>query len=426
MPRRRFLRICCWAGLSLSVLLLLAGLAAPQLWAQYHLRAARAEVDRGHNAAAGRHLRAVRTIHPDNREALLLSARVARKSGAWDDAEAALDRYSQLYGDDEQLVFERLLMRVTHGELESTIPLLKARIDGGGPDARAAREAIVAGLLYMYRWAEAERYLNAWLEEAPDDTSALLLRGQMFEQQNLSSVALLSFQRVIELDPEHLESRFRAATILLQLRRGDEALAHIPYLREQLPDNPEIQVQWARALALQGRNAEARAAIEDCLRRFPDYPSALTERGRFAMLDGDEPAAEVDFAHALRFDPGDISTRDQYALVLARNGKTAEAEREREEVKRLAADYQRISELSQGPLQSRPNDPSVPHEIGLIALRSGQPVDAIRWFKLALQIDPNYLPTHQTLAAYYHETDSPALAAKHRAMARSLAAKQKN
>jgi predicted Zn-dependent protease len=420
MSRRRLVRACRWVALTLTAFLLVCGLAAPHLWAWHHLRAARVEVARGHNAAAGRHLRACRAIHPDNPEALLLSARVARRSGAWEEADSLLDRYSQLHGDDELLVFERLLLRATRGELESTASSLLARVAEGGPDARPAREAIVTGLLYRYRWAQAEQQLTSWLTGAPDDTAALLLLGELQEQRSQTSLALLSFRRVVELDPEHLEARLRMATILLQLRQGEEAVTHLAYLRAQLPENPEVHVQWVRALSLQGRTDEARVALDDCLRHHPDYPPALSERGRFAVLDADEQTAEAYFARSLRFDPGDVATRNQYAHVLARNGKPAEAAREREESQRLEADYQRITQLSQGPLQTRPNDPAVPHEIGIIALRSGQPIDALRWFKTALQIDPDYLPTHRVLAAYYHEIGAPALAAKHRATAQWL------
>jgi predicted Zn-dependent protease len=401
-----------------AILLLMAGLVAPQIWAWHHLRAAEIESERGHNAAAGRHLQASRAIHPDNPKALLLSARVARRSGAWDEAETTLDRFAQLYGDDdERLVFERLLFRATRGEMGSTTLALQSRVEGGGSDARFAREAIVTGLLYRYRWAQADAYLNAWLASEPDDTFALLLQGQLEEQRNQPSIALLRLRRVIELDPEHLEARLRIATILLQLRQGEEALTHLAYLREQLPDNPEIQVQWVRALELQGRMNEARAALDDTLLRHPDYPPALSERGNVALLDADELTAEQYLAKSLQLDPGDLVTRNQYALVLARNGKLTEAAREREESKRIEEDYQRITRLSQGPLQANPNNADIPYEIAQIALRSGQVRDALRWFDVALQANPDHVPTHRALAMLYHELDNPILAGRHRALA---------
>src|SRR2546421_349562 len=83
----------------------------------------------------------------DQPEVLILSAGVARRSGAWNEAEVLLDRYSDLYGDDESLVLERLLLKSTRGELDTTEALLQARIDRDGPDAALAREALAAGLL---------------------------------------------------------------------------------------------------------------------------------------------------------------------------------------------------------------------------------------------------------------------------------------
>lgn len=405
------------AALLLVFLSVAFGAAALWWWFDYHLRAARAEVDRGHNAAATAHLRACRRLRPDHPEALLLAARVARRSGSWEEAESLLDRYWERNGDDDRLAFERVLLRTTRGDVERTAPPLFARIREGGPDARPAREALATGLMYRYRWAEAEKQLAGWLAAEPDDTAALLLRGKLQEQRIQTSEALLSYRRVLELDPEHDEARLRLTTLLLQLHQGEEAVAHLGYLRHSLPDNPEVHVQWVRALALEGRAAEARTALDDCLRAHPDYPAALAERAGFAVGDGDDRAAEEYFARSLRLDPGDVASRHQYALVLARNGKTDEAAREQDRIRRLEADLERINKLVSGPLQDRPHDPAVPHEIGLIALRAGQPVEALRWFRAALAVDPEHLPTHQMLVVYYRATGNPALAAHHRAIA---------
>jgi Flp pilus assembly protein TadD len=160
------------------------------------------------------------------------------------------------------------------------------------------------------------------------------------------------------------------------------------------------------------------------LRTYPDYPAALLERGNNALLDGDEPAAERDFARAIALDPGNIQIRNQYALALARNGKQSESAKQYEAVKQLQEDSERMTDLINGPLQSRPNDPALHHEIGAIALRSGLVPEAIRWFESALQVSPDHLPTHRTLAGLYQQLDNPVLAARHRAIAQRLASAQ--
>ena len=212
--------------------------------------------------------------------------------------------------------------------------------------------------------------------------------------------------------------------MLVGRRHGEEAEAVLAPLRAALPNHAEAQVLWVRTLALRGRFAEARVALDVCLRSHADYPPALLESGNNALLDGDGPAAERDLARATALDPGNRQIRNQYALALARNGKKAEAEKQYAAVKQLEEDGERMTVLIGGPLQSRPNDPALHHEIGVIALRSGLVTEAIRWFESALQVSPDHLPTHRTLAGLYQQLDNPVLAARHRAIAQRIASGQ--
>jgi tetratricopeptide (TPR) repeat protein len=405
--------------LLLTSLVLLPGalaLAGGRLYFDHHLRGARDELA----AAATQHLLRCRAFRPDHPDVLLLAARVARRSGSWDEAQTFLDRYWDRYGDDDRLVFERLALRATRGEVEAAGPPLIARVEAGGPDAGVAREALISGLVYRFLWPEADRQLGFWLAAEPDATAALLLRGKLLEQRLQSREAALDYRRIVDLDPDHDEARLRLTTLLLQFRQGEEALRHLDVLRHRLPENSEVLTQWARALALQGRTEEARAAIDQCLRLHPDTPGALAEAGRYAYFDEDDAAAERILARAVRLDPGNAATRHQYLLVLTRAGKNAEAAAQEEAIRRLQKDNERIDHLIQGPLQTTPNDPAVHHEIAIMAFRAGRPEEAFRWLKTALQVGPDHLPTHQTLAGYYQDTGNPALAARHRALAQKL------
>ncbi|OWK39753.1 tetratricopeptide repeat protein [Fimbriiglobus ruber] len=410
---------------SLAVVAALAAAAAAGFWGyfQYHLRAAREAVSLGHNAVATRHLRACQWVRPEDPEVLLLASRVARRSGTWVEAESLLDAYWARYGDDDALVLERLLLRATRGETEGTTQLLVARVARDDPASPLAREALVTGLLYRFRWGDADRFLDDWLKQAPDDPVALLLRGKLQEQREQTTEALGSFRRVLEVDPEQDEARMRLAAILLQLRQGEEAVAHLGYLNRRLPDHPGVQAHWARALALQGRTDEARAALDDCLRAHPHNAAALAERGRIAGLDADNAAA-VDYLRlAVRLDPGNLATRYQYTLALTRDGKPDESAREQNTIRQMEADATRINELIRVRLLATPNDPAVHHEIATIALRAGRPEEAVRWFMIALQADPDYAPTHRALAGYYQQIDNPVLAAKHRALSQRSGSK---
>src|SRR5260370_14162119 len=212
----------------------------------------------------------------------------------------------------------------------------------------------------------------------------------------------------------------RLITILLELSQGEEALAHAQHLRSHLPENPGVLVQLAQALDFQGRTDEARSTLDVCLRRFPEHPAALAERGRIAIRDDDPQRAEDYLRLATRLDPGDSRARYQFYLALNQNGKTDEAKKELAAQRAIKADAERLAELLFGRLRQAPTDPAAYHEVAMIALRSGRPKEALRWLQNALRADPNHLPSHRALAAYYHETGNPILSARHRAIAQRL------
>jgi len=407
------------AALSVTMVLvvLFIAVAGVWLWTGYHLAQARNDVARGHNAAAYSHLQKCAIIRPDNPEMLILSARIARRSGATDEAEALLYRYEGQHGMSEALVLERLLLRAATGDVEAVEAQLTARSASDGPDAELAFEGLVSGLITRFRWAEAYRHLAEWRARYPQSTAALLLAGKLEEQRQGYELAIGYYRQILEIDTDQDEARLRLATQLVENRRGDEALSHVEALRARLPNHPEVEVLWVRALALNGRATESRAALAECLRMNPEYPPALLESGGFALLDGDEVAAERIFRQALDLNPDNLVAHNQYAFALARTGKTEEAAKARAVAESRKADLERITVLIGGPLQSRPNDPAVHREIAQIALRAGQVREALRWFSSALQVDPSDVTTHKALALLYRELDKPVLSAKHRALA---------
>jgi tetratricopeptide (TPR) repeat protein len=401
----------------LVVFALAVGLIAILLWSDYQLRAARRAFARGHNMAAVEHLKRCRRFRPENPDVLLVCARCARRGGAWTEADQLLDRYWRQRGDDDALVLERLLLRVTRGEVETVRPLLQARIDRDDPDAPMARDALIAGLLYRFSLDDAANQIDIWLEHDPDSTLALLAQGKLYERREKLPDAVSSYRHILELDPEFDEARMALTRVLLLLNEGEEALRHAQYLHRSLPHIPDIQVQLAQALILLGREDEARPVLDECLRSQPHHAEALATRGRVARRAGDLAQAEEDLALALRLDPGDTPTRYQYALVLQSNGKLEEADKQQQLHKKMLADIKRIEELINGRLHQYPNDVDAVHEVAMIALRAGQVRAAHRWLLRTIQLNPQHVEAHQALGVFYQETGNPILAARHRALA---------
>ena len=133
-------------------------------------------------------------MRPDDAEGLLLAARIARRQGAWNEAEALLDRRVELHGEDETSALERLMLRATRGEVEDVRPLLQLRIDEGGTTADLAREALIEGFLHSFFTSRAHEAIEQSLEKDPSNITALRLLGKMHEysEQPIEALPLIA------------------------------------------------------------------------------------------------------------------------------------------------------------------------------------------------------------------------------------------
>jgi predicted Zn-dependent protease len=384
--------------------------------AEYHLNAAARAVERYHNYQAQDHLQACLAIRPREPRAFLLAARVAWRVGSFDVAEGWLERCEEQH-NSEELVLERVLLRAARGEVDEVGVFCRSRVEENHPSASLIREAVVTGLLQVYRLVEADKILREWLEREPDNTQALVLDGTLHELRLHLSDALACYRRVVELDPEHDEARLRMVNVLVQHSNGSEALPHVEYLRRRLPANAHVQVRQAQCQALLGLEDEARQTLDDLLRHQPHYGPALSERGKLALRAGDTALAEALLREAVVRDPSALDARYLLTQVLRRNDKEAEAQKESETLTRMEEDASRIQRIATEEMQRRPNDPALMHEAGVISLRAGAPREGLRWLYRALEIDPKHVPTHQALAGFYERTGNSTLAARHRRLA---------
>jgi tetratricopeptide (TPR) repeat protein len=390
------------------------------LFVDYHLSAAQKAFDRGHNIETIEHLRSCRQFRPDKREVLMLCARVARRSNAWNEADEFLARYAQLHGETEELAQERLFNRAARGEIETVGPLLLEYVNRGGALANLAREALISGLLYRYLLPSAEQEINRWLQSDPDSTMALQLRARLHHSRMRYSESLLDYRRILEIDPEHDEIRLKLTTNLITLRQGAEALIHLEYLRKRSPNNPEVLLQLGQVYDLLGRTDDAKAVLDDCIQRFPRHADALAERGRMARRDADGAKAEEYLRRAIELDPVNYAARYQYYLTLTQNGKQAEAAEQQEASRQLEVDSTMINHMIKTRIPISPNDPGLQFELAMMARKVGRPGEELRWLLNTLQSDPNYIPAHRELSSLYYQMGNPVLAARHRAVAQRL------
>jgi tetratricopeptide (TPR) repeat protein len=410
--------------LAVTALLVLIGLGAAfagtQWWALRHYRAARAEMGRYHTAVARGHLEEYLKVWPRDPDALLLAARAARRSATYDAAELFLARAEKAGARPEDVVLERLLLRAERGEVDEVRPFCRALLDGDGPDAPLALEAVARGLLRTYRLQDALAVLDRWQQLQPDNTQALFLRGLAYDHLDRRHDALTAFRRALQADAEHDEARLSLVRVLLLNGQYAEATPHLEYLRTRLPGNLEVPVLLARCrAALPERRAEAVELLDGVLAQAPHYAPALAERGRLALEAGQLEQAEPWLREAVRRAPEVVPTHVHFQRCLLGLGKAAEAAGVEARLQQMEKDIRRLQEITQTELQQAPHSARLQCEAGVISLRGGLVAEGLRWLHSALKEDPNYAPAHQALADFYLSTGERALATRHRELART-------
>ncbi|MFM7149131.1 MAG: tetratricopeptide repeat protein, partial [Gemmataceae bacterium] len=200
------------------------------------------------------------------------------------------------------------------------------------------------------------------------------------------------------------------------------AAAVLESFRDRLGEQPEMQSHTAHLLRLQGKMKEAESFLDKAIVLYPNDPGLLIERGIVALRSNEFSAAEDYLSRAIRVDPGSLTARYHLIMALNQQGKKAEAEQQSQKASQLEADLKKIQELLNTQLQRAQPAASTFFEVAMIAQRSGQPREALRWLLSAIQADPNYVPAHRALAVFYRETGNPILSARHRALAQKLSA----
>ncbi len=435
---RQFLSRPRHAFLLLTTLLLAAFtayLGGRQLWAWHHSRAARRALEGRDYRQARAHLADCLAVWPDSAATHFLAARAARLLAATtsdrreylDEAMEHLDACERLGGSVEDVALEWDLIRAQQGRLAAVEKKLLACVRQDHPDWLYVVDVLTWQWLREHRLVPAKVYLDLWVKRRPDDREALVRRGWVAEHLLDIDGALRDYGRALNADPERDRAeedrvRLRLAEILVRRKRGKEALPHLEILSERQPANPAVVLALARCRHQLGQTEEARRLLDALLDRRPDDGQTLGERGRLALDTGHAAEAEPWLRRAAAHCPHDRHILYNLARCLNQRGHREEAKRLFRREVEIRADEKLMARLIHNVLKT-PGDAELRCRVGQIFLRNGFTADGVRWLNTALACDPRHRAAHHALAEHYEKASQAELAARHRSVARELAAK---
>lgn len=172
------------------------------------------------------------------------------------------------------------------------------------PDSARAYQSMAENYFVLRQMAEAEKQYEQALQRRPDTPNLHLELGQVYAMTSRWPQAEEQFRAESKLQPGNAEAAYRLGDALLQ----------------------------------EGKTREARLELQRSNKLQPQMPETLYALGKAALLESDAPAAEKSWLALLFVEKeGELAAKTHFALsgLYRKQGKTADAEREMKEFRRL-------------------------------------------------------------------------------------------
>jgi tetratricopeptide (TPR) repeat protein len=189
------------------------------------------------------------------------------------------------------------------------------------------------------------------------------------------------FQAAAAEDPNLAEADYNLGVLAEKQGKKDEAIAHYQTALNKKPTLKEAAENLAVIAQNEGRIPEAVRAYESILAAYPDDASARARLAEIYRLSGDHDRAMEMARQALIREPKSLTAHKVMMQSYLDRKQVSMA-------KLVAFRALKIDE----------NDPELYHAIGLILLAENEPTKAQLQFKRAIEVRPDYLPSHVMLA----------------------------
>jgi tetratricopeptide (TPR) repeat protein len=287
-----------------------------------NLRAAVFENDDRYTESAGAY-DATLAVDANDKDALRGKARVLRKAGEFNAADAALAAAQAKFPDDSDILAERGYLLFAQKRYDQGI---EAFLSAG--DEAQLREAI--GTIAP---ADKAIAIEAALSRLPKSVAVLNARADFYARQNRHDFAAATFERALAIAPHNRAAILGKAKALRAAGRLDEAATAVAAALEELPGDPDLlrdraalhlareeydlaAASWlalsddgalpseAEALRKKRQFAECRRLLEAGLKQRPNNSRLLTQLGVLDYEQHRYEAALEAFVKAVAADPG--------------------------------------------------------------------------------------------------------------------------
>ena len=160
-------------------------------------------------------------------------------------------------------------------DLDGALKLYRAAAKETPKFARTTIHEVIADvLLRQGRTEEALTEVRHAMELNPFSTTAANIMGLIMRANREDVEAAKYFQLAVKFDPEYFEAQINYGMTLVDLRRWDEAIAHLAPVARLFPRRYLARAYLARALAVRGDFEQAIDQLRQILKLKPDHAIA--------------------------------------------------------------------------------------------------------------------------------------------------------
>jgi tetratricopeptide (TPR) repeat protein len=318
------------------------------------------------------------------------------KKGEYGAALALLQNSAAKLSESPEIQFHLGMAHYMMGDEASARAALRKAVESNSDFERKddARRRL-AILSIDSRAPEAERGLDSYLRDEPNDPMALLRRGELQERQGASEQAIKTYERIVQINPQFGPALRRLATAYARSNELAKATDAAQKARQTHPDDPRVADLLGWIEFKNGAYHKALPLLMDSAARLPDEPEVQFHLGMtYYMMGEEEPArAALHKAVGAAGDFPDKSEAHRRLAVLSRkdaDGNTFG----RSELERF--------------LREDPKDPFALFR--LAQLQQHETIaEAIRTYEKILINNPDFSPALRQAAILYGQNTPPDL-----------------
>ncbi len=181
------------------------------------------------------------------------------------------------------------LIKLANNDLSGIEDLTSALEDD--PSMQQAKQGLVNYYLSRRMFDDAESIADKWLEQQPDDTTALVVKGMINKEQGNLDAAKNYFDQIRKNEPDNVQAMVELADIESARGNTKKALSLLVDAKTMAPDNYKVNAKFLEFSKQQNRLPDAIDTLNKQIKEDPFNSHLKIQKAHALILNGDKESA---------------------------------------------------------------------------------------------------------------------------------------